>query len=136
MWLNYLLTKRFVAVRVDSMMPEPNTPHFNWGIDFPGTVTASNYSTWATKGHAPDCTWITFCTSCCPSAGPDCCCVSNHTTSVSVKSKVAHPPDTIPPRVVHWCKHPFCPQTGPVDLPLKDPDDGVAASAATAGAYY
>ena len=22
-----------------STMPEPNTPHFNWGIDFPGTVT-------------------------------------------------------------------------------------------------
>ena len=25
-----------------STMPEPNTPHFNWGIDFPGTVSASN----------------------------------------------------------------------------------------------
>ena len=62
-----------------SMMPAPNTPHFNWGIDFPGTVTASKYSTWATKGRAPDCTWITFCTSCCPppGIGPDCCCVSN-----------------------------------------------------------
>lgn len=53
-----------------STMPAPNTPHFNWGIDFPGTVSASNYSNWATPvkpgEKRVDCTWITFCTSCCP----------------------------------------------------------------------
>ena len=96
-------------------MPEPNTPHFNWGIDFPGTVTASNYSTWATKGKGPDCTWITFCTSCCPppGTGPDCCCVSNGSAAIGGASdialKAAHPPDGPQPRVVHWCKHPYCP---------------------------
>ena len=90
--------------------------HFNWGIDFPGTVSTSPYSGWATKGAgAPDCTWITFCTSCCPppGTGPDCCCVSNGTAATDGASdlalKAAHPPDTPQPRVVHWCKHPYCP---------------------------
>eukprot|EP01047_Picozoa_sp_COSAG01_P018720 COSAG01_NODE_1020_length_12097_cov_3.014919_12_plen_590_part_00 len=107
-------------------MPAPNTPHFNWGIDFPGTVTSSNYSTWATKGKGPDCTWITFCTSCCPppGTGPDCCCVSNGSAAIGGASeialKAAHPPDAPQPRVVHWCKHPYCPYK-PAPPPLPGP---------------
>ena len=110
-----------------STMPAPNTPHFNWGIDFPGTVTASNYSTWATKGKGPDCTWITFCTSCCPppGTGPDCCCVSNGSAATGGASdmvlKAAHPPDAPQPRIVHWCKHPYCPYKPPPPPPPSPP---------------
>jgi hypothetical protein len=118
-----------------SMMPRLNTPHFNWGIDFEGTVTASKYSNWATPvkpgGKLVDCTWITFCTNCCPKAGPGCCCVSPSDDDGDqkdgggsssggggmIEAGVGHPPDTPQPRVVQWCKHPYCPQQPPA-LPL------------------
>ena len=120
-----------------SMMPAPDTPHFNWGIDFPGTVSTSPYSGWATKGiGAPDCTWVTFCTSCCPKAGPGCCCVAvgggsstTSTTGTALDLKTAHPPDTPQPRVVQWCKHPYCPYKPPPPPPsLPPPPSPVAAA--------
>lgn len=99
-----------------SMKTANNTPHFNWGIDFEGTVTRSAYGNWSNRAQtAPDCTWITFCTSCCPTPGPDCCCVRNGTVENDAAhggrdaARAGHPPDTPQPRVVHWCKHPFCP---------------------------
>ena len=121
-----------------SMMPAPTTPHFNWGIDFEGTVTASNYSYWATLvkpgGKRVDCTWITFCTSCCPKPGSGCCCVSpsdDHgdgdqkdgggggggSGGGMIEAGVGHPPDTPQPRVVQWCKYPHCPQPPPAPAP-------------------
>ena len=106
-------------------MPAPDTPHFNWGIDFQGTVSASPYSNWATKGVGPDCTWITFCTSCCPSAGPGCCCVSNSSMNGDHSRRpglqATSPPDTPQPRVVHWCKHPYCPYQPPPPPPPGPP---------------
>ena len=104
---------------------------FNWGINFEGTVTASNYSNWATPvksgGKLVDCTWITFCTSCCPKAGPGCCCVSpsdddqssgGGMTIEAARVANGHPPDTPQPRVVQWCKYPHCPQQQPALPPL------------------
>lgn len=93
------------------------------GIDINGTVSTSPYSTWATRGKASDpCSWITFCTSCCPEPGPDCCCVSPNAQPLpppgdcgSVRHK--HGCDTEPPRAVHWCKHPFCPYKLPPPPP-------------------
>lgn len=99
-----------------SMKTNNNTPHFNWGVDLTGTVTASPYTNYDNPSEkAPDCTLITFCTSCCPKPGPGCCCVSNSSASSSnginrpVAVKTAHGPDTPQPRVVVWCKKPFCP---------------------------
>eukprot|EP00935_MAST-01C_sp_MAST-1C-sp1_P002821 g2821.t1 len=107
-----------------TMKTANNTPHFNWGVDFPGTVSTSPYPNYDNKTEAaPDCTWITFCTSCCPAPaklGPDCCCVSSGSAgsagsgtgigpSIGGGIGAGHPPDTPQPRVVHWCRKPFCP---------------------------
>jgi hypothetical protein len=102
-------------LRNRSMVPDGSTPHLAWGVDLNGTVSTSNYSSWGTRGRAPDpCSWITFCTSCCAEPGPGCCCVVPGAPPLpppgdcgSVKHK--HPCDTQQPRTVHWCKHPFCP---------------------------
>ena len=108
-----------------SMTPAPNTPHYNWGIDFNGTISASPFVAWGVKGIAPDpCSWITFCTSCCAKPGPECCCVTPGAPPLpppgdcgSVKHH--HPCDTAQPRVVHWCKHPFCPYKLPPPPPQR-----------------
>ena len=97
------------------------------GIQFEGTVSASPYSGWATKGQGgPDCSWISFCTACCRTPAPDCCCVDPKIPPPPAKpgkhrqcgGSHPHPCDTPTPKLLHWCKHPYCPYQLPPPPPL------------------
>ena len=140
----------FPAGRNHSMVPDQPAPHLNWGIQFEGTVSASPYSGWAVKGQGgPDCSWISFCTACCRTPGPDCCCVDSKIPPPPSKpgkhrqcgGSHPHPCDTPTPKLLHWCKHPYCPYQLPPPPPpppqnLKTDDSPLAGLPALTKPHY